>query len=677
MDSGTAPAALPLHGTTVIEVGVFMAAPFAAMQLADLGARVIKVEPPAGDPTRATGPFVDGESSPFLRLNRNKESVVLDLKSDAGVAAFRALARGADVVLENLRPGAMGRLGLGPEELWRDNPGLVYASGSGWGQDGPLADRPGLDIMAQARSGLMAVTGTPESGPVKAGVPVCDLTCGLYLALGVLAALRHRDAGGGGQRVDVSLLEAGLSYTIWEAGKFFGGAEAGGRTGSAHQSQAPYQALRARDGWVTAGAITPATWTGFCRALDRPDLLADERYATSADRFALREELIADIERTTAERDVRELVEAWTAHGVPCAPILEPREALTDPQVTERDFIWSARDPELGEVRQLGSPMRLSGTPARRDSPGPRLGAHTGAVLREFGAVDHTEGHRGTEGRKKRMAGETTEARTAPEEHGAAPDTDLIVSAEDGVLTVTFDRPDARNAMTSQMYEGLFQACERADADPEVKALVLRGAGAKAFVAGSDIREFEAFSSGEDGVAYEARISRVINRIEDVDVPTVAVVRGYCVGGGLAIATACDLRLADETARFGVPIARTLGNCLSANTMSLLHQRLGPARTLDLLLRADFLDAEDARAAGFVSAVTAPEDLEEKVADTLRRILSQAPITMWAAKELTRRLRRSGLPDDGDVVERAFGSADFAAAVRAFGTGSTPEWTGR
>ncbi|GAB3494606.1 CaiB/BaiF CoA transferase family protein [Nocardiopsis coralliicola] len=379
-----------LEGVTVLEVGVFMAAPFAAMQLADLGARVIKVEPPAGDPVRETGPHLDGESSPFLRLNRNKESVVLDLKSAEGSAAFRALARRADVVLENLRPGAMVRLGLGPEELWAENPELVYASGSGWGQDGPLADRPGLDIMAQARSGLMAVTGTPESGPVKVGVPICDLTCGLYLALGVMAALRHRDSGGGGQRVDVSLLEAGLSYSVWEAGRYFGSGEVGARSGSAHQSQAPYQALRARDGWVTAGAITPATWTGFCAALDRPDLAADDRYATSGSRFALRAELIADIERTTEQWSRAELVAAWTEHGVPCAPILDHGQAFTDPAVAERGFVWEAEDPALGGVRQLGSPMRLSATPARRDTPGPRLGRDTDAVLSELGPLPGT-----------------------------------------------------------------------------------------------------------------------------------------------------------------------------------------------------------------------------------------------------------------------------------------------
>ena len=234
------PARPPLEGIRVLEVGVFMAAPFASMQLADLGAEVINVEDPrAGDPVRASGPFVEGESSPYLRLNRNKESVALDLKSEAGKQAFLALVGTADVVIENLRPGAMARLGLDAAGVHAVNPRVVYASGSGWGQDGPLAPLPGLDIMAQARSGIMSITGTPGGEPVKVGVPVCDLVCGLYLALAVTAALRERDRSGRGQAIDVSLFEAGASLAVWEAGKYFATGVVGGPLGSAHQSQAP------------------------------------------------------------------------------------------------------------------------------------------------------------------------------------------------------------------------------------------------------------------------------------------------------------------------------------------------------------------------------------------------------------------------------------------------------
>jgi crotonobetainyl-CoA:carnitine CoA-transferase CaiB-like acyl-CoA transferase len=376
----------PLTGITVLEVGVFMAAPYASMQLADLGARVIKVEDPrAGDPVRASGPFLDGESSPYLRLNRNKESVALDLKSAAGKQAFLALVETADVVIENLRPGAMARLGLDAAGVHAVNPRVVYASGSGWGQDGPLAPLPGLDIMAQARSGIMSITGTPGGEPVKVGVPLCDLVCGLYLALAVTAALRERDRTGVGQAIDVSLFEAGVSLAVWEAGKYFATGEVGGPLGSAHQSQAPYQAFRTADGWITIGANTPNTWAGLCRTLGMDDALADERYADASRRHALREELQDLVEARTSARTTADLEAALGAEGVPCAPINDYGEVFTDDHLATRDFFWDAPHPSLPPQRQIGSPMRLSATPAVRSHAGPPLGGDTRAVLTRAG----------------------------------------------------------------------------------------------------------------------------------------------------------------------------------------------------------------------------------------------------------------------------------------------------
>lgn len=376
----------PLTGVRVLELGAHMAAPFATMQLADLGAEVIKIESPgAGDPVRANGPFLDSESSPFVRLNRNKRSVAVDLKSPEGARLLHQLAGTADVLVENLRPGAMRRLGLGHDELRRNNPRLVYVSASGWGQDGPLAALPGLDIMAQARSGIMSITGEPDSGPVKAGVPVCDLVCGLYGALAAVAALRAREATGEGQYIDVSLFESAVSLTIWEAGRYFATGEAGQRLGSAHQTNAPYQAVRSRDGWVTVGAITPNTWTGFATALGLEELLTDPRYATTTARHAHRDTLVPAIEEVTAALDGAEIIARLDAAGVPCAPIATTDRVFTDPHLDARGFFWDAEHPRLGPVRQLGSPMRFSGTPARRGAAGPVLGADTTEVLRTLG----------------------------------------------------------------------------------------------------------------------------------------------------------------------------------------------------------------------------------------------------------------------------------------------------
>ncbi|ANY08563.1 CaiB/BaiF CoA transferase family protein [Pseudonocardia sp. HH130630-07] len=375
----------PLQGVLVLEVGAFMAAPFATMQLADLGARVVKVEPPGiGDPTRSAGPFTGGESSPFLRMNRNKESVVLDLKDDAGRAAFLALVDRADVVVENLRPGAMDRLGLGWSALAARRPELVYASASGWGQDGAASSRPGLDIMAQAASGLMSVTGTADGDPVKVGVPVCDLVTALYVALAVTAALRERDRSGTGQHIDVSLLESGVSLAVWEAGMYFGDGEVPVRQGSAHQRYAPYQAVRTGDGYVTVGANTERLWSALCRALDLTELESDPRFADPSGRLAERTALIARIEEVTTTMTTAAVRSTLDAAGVPCAALAGYDEVFTDPVLTDRDYFWDGEHPALGPVRQLGSPMRFSRTPARRANAGPSLGADTDSVLAEL-----------------------------------------------------------------------------------------------------------------------------------------------------------------------------------------------------------------------------------------------------------------------------------------------------
>lgn len=379
-------AARALHDVQVLEVGNFMAGPFATMQLADLGADVLKIESPdTGDPMRQTGPFVSGHSSPFARLNRNKQSVALDLKHELGREAFLRLLDNADVLVENLRPGAMRRLGLDYEAVHRRNRRLVYASASGWGQDGPLADKPGLDIMAQARSGLMSITGSPDGDPVKIGVPICDLTAALYVTIAVLAALNDRHTSGEGQYIDVSLLETGVSLAVWEAGRYFATGEVPARLGSAHQSTAPYQAVECTDGWVTLGAVTPRTWTSLCNALQLDQLIDDERYQSAATRHAHRHELIQHIETVTSVMTVGEVIDALDAVGVPCAPIESYDGVFGDDRLYGRDYFWDADHPVMGAVRQLGTPMRMSRTPARRDSAGPLLGADTRAALVRVG----------------------------------------------------------------------------------------------------------------------------------------------------------------------------------------------------------------------------------------------------------------------------------------------------
>ena len=378
--------AAPLTGVRVVEVGNYMAAPFCAMQLADLGAEVIKVEhPDGGDQVRRSEPQIDGEGSAFMRLNRNKRSIALDLKTDQGKEIFRKLVGTADVVVENLRPGTMKDLGLDYESLERINHGLIYVAASGWGQDGPLRDQPGMDIMAQARSGLMSITGTPGGEPMKVGVPVCDLVCALYGALAAVSALYSRGDDGEGQLIDVSLLEAGVSLAIWEAGRFFATGEIPQASGSAHQSAAPYQAFRAADGWLTIGATTPPNWKALCGALGLQNLLEDERYADASRRHRNREVLASTIESITSTRPTQHWLQVLGEAGVPCAPIQDFGQVFTDPHLLARNYYWDAPHGTVGPVRQLGSPMRFSSTPVRRDNAGPLLGEDSAVLLAELG----------------------------------------------------------------------------------------------------------------------------------------------------------------------------------------------------------------------------------------------------------------------------------------------------
>jgi enoyl-CoA hydratase/carnithine racemase len=253
---------------------------------------------------------------------------------------------------------------------------------------------------------------------------------------------------------------------------------------------------------------------------------------------------------------------------------------------------------------------------------------------------------------------------------------ELLFDRDGAIATITFNRPHARNAMTWAMYQGLYETCEKVDADEDVRVLVLRGAGGKAFVAGTDITQFQEFRGAEDGLAYEERLDRIVGRLESVRVPTVAAIEGYAVGGGLSIAAACDLRICTPESKFGVPIARTLGNCLSMSAYARLVALIGPARTLHLIYTASFLTAEQALTAGFASEVVAAGALEDRVRELTAQLCEHAPLTMQVTKEAVRRLRAANLPDADDLVATCYGSAAFAEGVRAFVERRRPRWTG-
>ena len=379
----------PLLGVRVIEIGNYMAGPYCGMQLADLGADVVKVEHPrVGDFARLLEPLASGESGNFARLNRDKRSLAIDLKREEGKAVFRRLAGEADVIVENLRPGTMEDLGVGPRSLLEANPRLIYVAVTGWGLDGPYANRPALDIIIQGQSGLMSITGEEGGGPVKVGVSIADLTAALYATIATLAALRARDRDGKGQLVDISMFESAVSLAVWEAGMYFGSGEVARAAGSAHKLVAPYQAIAASDRHFIVGATTPLTWAAFCRVLGLAALESDSRFTNANTRQRNRPALIALIEQVTRTKPAAHWLGLLRDAGVPCGEIAGYREVFDDPHLAARKFFVDLEHPVLGNLRGLGSPLRLERTPVRHQRAGPLLGEHSAEVLREIGCSE-------------------------------------------------------------------------------------------------------------------------------------------------------------------------------------------------------------------------------------------------------------------------------------------------
>ncbi len=362
-----------------------MAGPYCAMLLADMGARVIKVEPPAGDSTRGMAGARGNDSPAFNAVNRGKQGIVLDLNHEQGRAVFTRLARMADVVIENYRPGVMKKLGVDYETLRAENPRLIYASISGHGQTGPWAAKGGFDLIAQGLSGIMSVTGTASGEPVKAGVPLTDLGAGLFALIGILAALHHRSKTGLGQHVDTSLVDAGLALSVWEVTEFFTTGQAPQPLGSAHRMSAPYQAFKCADGHITVGAANDRNFAKLARVLGHEEWIADPRFAADHQRVAHRETLARLIEEATVSRPRAFWIDQLEQAGIPCGPIVDYQDALSTPQAIAREMSVEVDHPTLGRLRTLGTPIKMSATPLDPKRRGPMLGEHTDAVLSEAG----------------------------------------------------------------------------------------------------------------------------------------------------------------------------------------------------------------------------------------------------------------------------------------------------
>jgi crotonobetainyl-CoA:carnitine CoA-transferase CaiB-like acyl-CoA transferase len=383
----------PLTGLKVIELAHIMAGPVCGQLLADMGADVIKVEKaPGGDDTRRmVPPEVDGESAAFMILNRNKRGTAINLKSEAGKDVVRRLLSSADVVIENYRVGTMERLGLGYESLRQQNRGLIYCQITGFGRTGPYADRAGFDLIAQGMSGLMSVTGEGAGRPpIKAGVPVGDISAGMLAAMGILAAYIHRLKTGEGQLVDTSLLEGSIINTAWVSAIFLATGISPQAIGSAHPMAAPYQALQTADGWINIGAANQANWLRLVEVLEIPELARDPRFVDNAARMQNLPVLIEILSEKLIQRNAADWLARLEDVGVPASPVLSIGEMLADPQVIARDMVVEVEHSRLGRTRALGSPVKFSDTPTRIKRGAPLLGEHTREILAEYG-YDNSE----------------------------------------------------------------------------------------------------------------------------------------------------------------------------------------------------------------------------------------------------------------------------------------------
>jgi formyl-CoA transferase/CoA:oxalate CoA-transferase len=377
----------PLEGIKVLDLSRALAGPYCTMMLADMGAEVIKLEMPGtGDDSRSWGPpFVEGESAYFMSVNRNKKSLTLNMKSTKSNEIVTKLIKQSDVLVENFRPGAMDRLGFGYEQVKEMNPRLIYASISGFGQDGPYRMLPGFDQVLQGMGGLMSITGEAGGPPIKVGVAIADISGGMFAAFGVLTALYNREKTGKGQMIDVSLLDSQVAWLTYRAGAYFASGEVPQPVGSGHPVIVPYQAFHAKDVYINIAVGNDQLWVKFCKAVGLEAVMDDPKFATNAKRVENREEIVKIIGDLIVTKNGEEWLTILNDAGVPCGPIYTVDKIFEDPQVLHRGMMHELDHPKAGTIKVTGIPVKLSDTPGEITLPPPFLGQHTQEILAELG----------------------------------------------------------------------------------------------------------------------------------------------------------------------------------------------------------------------------------------------------------------------------------------------------
>jgi crotonobetainyl-CoA:carnitine CoA-transferase CaiB-like acyl-CoA transferase len=378
--------AAALDNIKVVDLTRTLAGPFCTMLMGDMGAEVIKIEEPTGgDETRKWTPFVNGESTQFLTFNRNKRSLSINLKEPEGLKIVQDLAADADVMIESFRAGTLDRLGLGYEAIKKTNPGLVYCSISGYGRTGPMADMPGYDLLIQAYSGLMSLTGDPEGSPLRIGFSLVDLFTGMMAYGTILTALRQRDQTGHGQWVESALLDGQVAALSYHATGFMGTGVEPKRMGSGHPSLVPYQAFTSSNGQFIIGCANQGLWERMCAAIGQPGMVDDPRYITNTDRVDHRAECVGELSAIFATNTTDHWVDLIVAAGVPCGPINTVAEVVSNPQVLARNMITTVDHPKVPQLRFPGSPLKLTDSPATVRRVPPMLGQHNDEILQEAG----------------------------------------------------------------------------------------------------------------------------------------------------------------------------------------------------------------------------------------------------------------------------------------------------
>lgn len=381
---------MALEGLKVLDLTRSLSGPYCTMMLGDMGAEVVKVEiPGTGDETRSWGPpFIKGESSYFMSVNRNKKSITINLKTDEGKEILRRLIKISDIFIESFRPGTARDLGIDHQAVEKLNPRIIYCSISGFGQDGPYREKAGYDLVAQAMSGIMSITGERGRSPVKVGVAIADIGAGMFAAYGILSALYRREKTGEGQWIDSSLLDGQVAWLTYMGAYYLATGELPERLGTAHPSIVPYQAFKARDSYLVVAVGNDGIWARFCEALDILELAEDPRFRTNPDRVRNRDALVKILEDVFVRKPAKEWLDSLEKAGVPAGPLNNLDEVFTDPQVLHRKMLIEVEHSKAGRVKVTGVPVKLSKTPGAIYLPSPALGEHTDEILKSIGYTD-------------------------------------------------------------------------------------------------------------------------------------------------------------------------------------------------------------------------------------------------------------------------------------------------